>query len=364
MNEIFKHRGSLDRVLRKIEEGNLTIGFIGGSITDQRSWNNWPEPVINWFADKFPEVRISVENAAIGATGSDLAVFRAQRDLIERNCDLVFIEYAVNDGGVPAEKRMRSREGLVRKLLAGEGRDLIFVYTHFRDMIPYYINATVPESIKDFEKIACHYNIGSVWMGLYAFQEVQKGNIRWEEWLPDGLHPDSRGSFVYGKSVTEFLEQELLSPRNRSKIKSGIQMPQPLNPKNWENTYLLPFSEVEFKSPFKLRRWTDLAWMDQAIETSAVGAQLSFTFEGRGLALGFDFGKLSSEYKYRLDGREWNSVTRERSEWCQTHGVFRLDTICDDLPLGRHTFDLEVAYGAESRLSGTRFCLGLIGVIK
>src|SRR4051794_17007352 len=94
---IWNHRSKLQQTRIKIQEGSLTVGFIGGSITDARPRHNWPEPVIAWFAEQYPELRIMVENAAIGATGSDLAAFRAKRDLIDTNCDLVFIEFAVND---------------------------------------------------------------------------------------------------------------------------------------------------------------------------------------------------------------------------------------------------------------------------
>ncbi len=72
--EVFKYRGALNRTLAAIKSGSLTIGFIGGSITDSRGRNRWPEPVTAWFVDKFLNVKIIVENAAIGATGSDLAV--------------------------------------------------------------------------------------------------------------------------------------------------------------------------------------------------------------------------------------------------------------------------------------------------
>jgi hypothetical protein len=363
-HEIFKHRGRLNRTLRKLKEGSLTIGFVGGSITDGRGLTNWPEPVISWFVDKFPEVKISVENAAIGGTGSNLAVLRAQRDLIDRKCDLVFIEYAVNDYSVPTENRMRSREGLVRKLLAGEGMDLVFVYVHSREMIPYYIEESMPDSIKEFEEIARHYHISSIWAGLYAFQEVEKGKIRWEEWVTDGVHPDSRGSLCYGTGITEFLDRELSHPGDNGEIKKGLNMPQPLNPQNWENAYVLPLSEVTFKAPFKLRRWADLEWMDQAIETSAIGARLSFAFEGRGLGVGFDVGKLSSDFKYRIDQGEWVLFKRERADWMPPYGLFEFDVLCEDLPQGKHTCELETAFPTESRYSGARFCFGLIGVIR
>ena len=51
--------------------------------------------------------------------------------------------------------------------------------------------------------------IGSVWMGLHALREVRRGLLTWEEWLPDGLHPENRGSLVYAHSVTAFLAEAL-----------------------------------------------------------------------------------------------------------------------------------------------------------
>ncbi|HEX2950404.1 MAG TPA: SGNH/GDSL hydrolase family protein, partial [Armatimonadota bacterium] len=195
------YRSGLQRTRAKLAQGTLTIGYIGGSITDGRAVHNWPYPVTGWFADRFPTVRICEENAAIGATGSPLAAFRAQHDLIDRNCDLVFVEYAVNDNGLPSDERRRTREGLLRQLLAGEGRDIIIVYTYCQDMYADMVAGQIPVSIREFEELADHYGIPSVWMGLHAFNDVKAGRMRWEEWLPDGLHPQDRGSYSYAQSV-------------------------------------------------------------------------------------------------------------------------------------------------------------------
>ena len=99
-------------------------------------------------------MRFRIENAAIGATGSDFSVFRVQRDLIDRGCDVVFIEYAVNDEEISTAKRYRSREGLIRKLLQGDVRDLILVYTFYDSMIMHMDNDSYPPSIEEFEQLA------------------------------------------------------------------------------------------------------------------------------------------------------------------------------------------------------------------
>jgi lysophospholipase L1-like esterase len=362
--QIYQHRKGLPRVREALKNGKLTVGYIGGSITDGRGGYNWPEPVTRWFTEKFPDVRVHYENAAIGATGSELAVFRAQADLIDRGCDLVFIEFAVNDNGDPQAKRARTREGLIRKLLAGKGRDLILAYTYGQDFYESMMKGDQPQSIKDFEVLGEHYGIGSVWMSLYALEEVKKGRLRWEEWLPDGLHPQHRGSLSYGQSVIAYLEKELITAPSAGEIPVGDAMPAPRDPRNWEHAYSLPFSQVKTTGPWTVRRWLTHIWIDNVLDTSAVGAKLEFEFEGRGLSLGFDFGKTAAEFKYRLDRGEWTPSKRDRPAWCGPEGWYRMTNISEDLPLGKHHMEIEVTHGNQPDCTGTNFKLGVIGVIK
>jgi lysophospholipase L1-like esterase len=360
---VWRYAGGLRRTLKSIHTGQLTIGFIGGSITDPRPGWNWPEAVTAWFVEQFPGVRISVENAAIGATGSELGVFRAQRDLIDRGCDLVFVEYAVNDQGEPAERRVRTREGLLRKLLAGEGRDVVLTYTYAQEQYTDIISGRIPATVAQLEELGKHYNIGSVWMGWYAIQEVMHGQMRWEEWLPDGLHPQSRGSLSYAQSVNAYLERELISAPGTTSIPTGDARPVALNPYNWEGAYGLPFERVKLNGPWTIQRSSELTWIDQMLTTSAVGARLSFEFVGRALSLGFDFGKVSSEYRYRIDDGVWQLSKRDRPWWVTDDGWYRTSTVAEDLTPGRHQFDMEVVHGNAENCTGTNCKLALIGIV-
>jgi lysophospholipase L1-like esterase len=366
--KIIQHRGRLSRTIDALNKGALTVGFIGGSITDPRPGFNWPEGVCAWLVEQYPGLRLTVENAAIGATGSDLAVFRAERDLINRGCDIVFIEFAVNDGGTPAEQRMRTREGLVRKLLKGAKCDIVFTYTYAQGMYADMMSDVVPATIAEFEQLAEHYQISSVWMALHALQDVKKGRMRWEEWLPDGLHPQFRGSASYAQSVNQFLEKEL----SRQPSPFGImndESHEPLNSHNWANCYLLPFENVQLIGPWTIRRSASMVWINQVLHTAAVGAKLAFDFEGRGLLLGFDFGRSSAEFRYQIDGGEWQDSNRDRPDWCGESGWLRTFLVSEELAVGKHTFELEVVHGdptgvnPSTRYSGTNMDLGLIGII-
>lgn len=361
--QVNHHRCPLSNTVRRLREGRLTVGFIGGSITDGRPRHNWPEPVIAWLADAYPHARITVENAAIGATGSDLAVFRAKRDLIDRGCDLVFIDYAVNDNETPENRRLRTREGLLRKLLSDPRRDVVLVHTFCQDHYSPMTEGREPASVAQLERLADHYGTGSVWMGLYALEQVKRGFIRWDEWLPDGLHPTHRGSLVYGESVIAFLKEELARDGELQEDGRG-PLPAPLTPEHWGESGVLSFRDVETEGPWTVRRWPYYEWIDQVLDTSAVGAKLRFRFEGRGVALGFDFGRRSAEFRYRIDGGDWVDVVRDRPSWVGPDGWFRLSVLTDELEPASHLLELEVVHGNREECSGTDFRLGLIGVIR
>jgi hypothetical protein len=257
---------------------------------------------------------------------------------------------------------MRTREGLIRKLLAGNGRDLVFTYTYCQDMYDAMMRGETPPSIQEFEQLGAHYGVGSVWMALHALEEVKKGRLRWEEWLPDGLHPTHRGSLSYGQSVIAFLKKELIDAPSSGQIPTGDSLPAPVDAKNWERAYVLPFEKVSTRGPWVVRRWLYHKWIDRILDTAAVGAGLEFDFEGRGVTLGFDFGKLSSEFRYRIDSGEWKKSERDRPAWVGNDGWFRMTGLIDDLPAGKHHVEIEVTHGGAGCV-GTNFRLGLIGVI-
>src|ERR1700682_5589322 len=79
----------------------IKVAYFGGSITAQPGWR--PKTLAhfqkNWPAAKFSEI-----TAAIGGTASDLGVFRLGQDVLDKNPDLVFVEFAVNDGGAAPDQ--------------------------------------------------------------------------------------------------------------------------------------------------------------------------------------------------------------------------------------------------------------------
>jgi hypothetical protein len=354
-----KHRNPLASTRQAIAQGKLSVGFMGGSIT--AGWNhNWPSPVTSWLTETYPNLLVSAENAAIGATGSDSGCVRADREIVGRGCHLTFVEYAVNDHEQTPERRGRSREGLIRKLLA-DGQDVVLVYTYRQEMYADMSAGKVPASIAEFEVLAEHYGLGSVWVGLHALNEVRAGRMNWTEWLPDGLHPSHLGSLSYGQAVICFLRAELERAVQR---KGAASIPDPLYPYNWQSISEMPLTGASLRGPWVLKRVYEYPHVEQVLETHTPGAGLRIKFSGRGLILVIDAGKRTSEFNYRIDGGGWVYLERERHGWASESGMFQPLVVADELVPGEHVFEMEVTHGNRVDCQGTECRLAQIGVLS
>lgn len=362
-------RSDLTYTKKAIENGKVRFGFLGGSITAFEEYRSWTEPVIRDFMVKNPQVQISVENVAIGSTSSDFGAFRTEEHLIDKGCDIVFVEYAVNDYGRDKDERAKTREGVIRKLLKSEQCDVVIVYTFASEMYEEMHEGKVPHSIADFEKIAEHYNLNSVWMGLNAWEKAKAGIVRWEDWLPDNTHPESRGGLLYAEPVIDFLDKALAT-----EIGVSAELKSPIMEDNWENVRRIPFDEMKWSAPWMLRRNasnlhpTNTAPVNpyQYLETSAIDAVLEVSFEGTGVAVCQMYGKASADFKYKVDDGEW--IMKESSgancDWMGNGGFYKFIKLAEGLAYGKHTLTIQSVQNVKNSNVGNRLEFYLFGEIK
>lgn len=364
LGPVIRRRGDLLRSRAALRRGSLSVGFLGGSITAPKTGTRWPEPFQRWLLDRFPGVRLAVENAALGATGSDLGAFRAASTVLARGCDLVFVEYAVNDFGTPVERRGRTREGLIRQLRRA-GVEVVLIYTYCGEMEPDLAADQTPATIAEFEELAERYGLSSIWVGLHAWQQVRRGIMKPDEWLPDGLHPEVRGSLSYAEPIIAFCEEAWTGPEAQAgrHEPAGVELPAARDARCWENVRVVDFAAAELMGPWVVRNTPTCLGLDRVLWTTGVGARLRLRFRGRGVMLGFDFGRLSSEVRYRVDGGPWTQTERDRPDWCGDRGWYRPVIVADDLALADHELELETVAVPVRGGMGVETALGLIGII-
>ena len=122
----------------------VKVAYLGGSITAQ---NGWRPKTLAYFQKTYPTAKFSETNAAIGGTGSDLGVFRLKQDVLDSKPDLMFVEFAVNDGGADPKQIHRCMEGIVRQTWKALPQcDICFVYTVTEALIPPMLDGKFPRA--------------------------------------------------------------------------------------------------------------------------------------------------------------------------------------------------------------------------
>lgn len=256
-------RGGLPNVLARLQAGEeVHIGYLGGSITAQAGWR---PKTLAWFQKQYPQAKVSEINAAIGGTGSDLGVFRLEHDVLVHKPDLLFVEFAVNDGGASPEQIYRCMEGIVRQTWKDDPKtDICFVYTLAANMLETLQEGSFPRSASAMEKIAEHYGIPSIHMGVEVARLEKEGKLVFkgpkpktdEEkaelddkilFSPDGVHPyTDTGHQLYLEAIV----------RSMAKIKGrGIPVPHlvgdPFVADNWEKAKMIPLSRAKLSDGWK-----------------------------------------------------------------------------------------------------------------
>ena len=334
---------------------SIKIGYIGGSITEESAKCNWPEYVNMWLKKQAGDKIVHAYNAGIGGTGSDLGVYRFDWELKDKDCDLIFVEFAVNDDDKDEELRERSREGLVRKILANTNADVVFVYTFIQTMLEDMMAGKVPKSIADYEKLAEHYNIGSVWMAKAAFDKMNEGYIGTELFLRDGLHPNIAGSMMYADTVTEFLSREL-----KLTSKGIDRNTLPYNKLNWENARALPFEEIETEGPWYVRSMYTRSF-SEVLYTSSLTAKATIKCKCRSFSIARLYGTNTSVLKYRIDGGEWQTDDKAVVSWMGAANWPYVKTLFDEDTEKEHV--IEIMGEKTTRECGTSFYLIFAGIV-
>jgi hypothetical protein len=194
----FKERGGVPNFFTKAFHGDsITVAYFGGSITAQEGYRVLS---FNWFQKQFPNAKFHQVNAAIGGTGSKFGVFRLQEHVLKYKPDLVFVEFAVNDGGQVRDQILRSMEGIVREIWKQNPKtDICFVYTMCGGFVSILEKQQLPTQVLAMEEVAQHYGIPSINYQIEVSKRLQNHSLILmnkekqvngiQVFSPDGVHP-------------------------------------------------------------------------------------------------------------------------------------------------------------------------------
>ena len=311
--ELVKPRQGLGNFIAKLRAGEpVKIGYLGGSITAAPGWR---VKTRQWFADQYPQAKVEEIHAAIGGTGSDLGVFRVDRDALMHHPDLLFVEFAVNDGGAKPEAIWRAMEGIVRKTwIANPKTDICFVYTYRIGYEKELKDGMCPNAASAMELLADHYGIASINFALRVVELEQAGRLIYQSEEPategvirfssDGVHPLDEGHQIYADVVAEALKQIDSLPA----VDHQAQLDKPFVADHWEQAKMVPIRREMLEGDWKeLPADATLAKsfsnrMGTVWEASQPGSKLTIRFRGSILRLYDLLGPDGGQVTITVDG--------------------------------------------------------------
>ena len=354
-------RGGMPNVLAKLKAGkNVAIGYLGGSITAQAGWRPM---TLAWFRKTYPTATVGEINAAIGGTPSQLGVFRLQQDVLRHKPDLVFVEFAVNDGGMSPPDIWRAMEGIVRQIWKQDPTiDICSVYTiHTKAMAGDYVKGLCPRSTSAMEQLADHYAIPSINVGMRIVELHEAGKLTYKsavdpktgKRLPapkgtilfanDDCHPRPEGHAVY----TDVIAQAITAMAPQGKPGPHTIKP-PFVRDNWEAAKLVPLTSAMLTSGWKkLPQTTGLGkrfarFMPAMWEATRPGQAITFRFRGSRVGLYDILGPDGGQAIITVDGVRRQRPVKRFDHYCSYHRIATL-SIASGLDATKvHTVRVEI----------------------
>ncbi len=219
-------------VFKKAQNGeNITAAYIGGSITEGYNAGTtefYAKTCTDLLQGYFPDITVTGVNAGISGTPSLLGNLRLERDVLSADPDIVFVEFAVNDGQESDYKN--AYESLVRTLLT-QDKDIavVLLFTVLKN------GYTCQEHMS---QIGANYELPMISVPDSVYAEIEAGRMTWEDYSNDESHPNAYGH----KCITDFVDnyyQKVLAAVDENVGEVSKELPDPVFSAKYMNMHFM-----------------------------------------------------------------------------------------------------------------------------
>jgi len=283
----------------------LTVAFLGGSITHMDGWRN---KVCDYLTSTYPDMRFTFIEAAIPSLGSVAHAFRLDRDVLSKGkIDLLFLESAVNDRGTPEDIQKRAVEGLIRHTReVNPHTEIIMMAFADASKIQDYHTGKVPTEVKVHDELSAYYQLPFINLALEVTRRIDHQEFNWERDFKS-LHPAPFGQEVYFQSIKRLFE---LSFAKKSNGFVKYKLPQALDLSSYTHAGYITVRATTIINGFNVKS----AWKPSdrlpvrpgyfnidVLEGTHVGDSLKFTFTGSTVGIGAITGPDAGIICYQID---------------------------------------------------------------
>ena len=198
---------ALAAAMKKAEAGEpITIAAIGGSITQGtissgakdnqlKTKNCYAEIFFSWWRETFPNSKVTVVNAGIGATDSYLGVHRVQEDVLDYHPDVVLIEFSVNDAATNTYKT--TYDNLVYKVASSEDAPAV--------MLLFMGQTNLSSAQNQHQLVGFQYGVPMISYLNLISDFFEAGHYTEKELSGDVTHPSALGHAMVGEMLWKYL---------------------------------------------------------------------------------------------------------------------------------------------------------------
>jgi lysophospholipase L1-like esterase len=351
LNDGIINRGNTYRIINAMRLAMVglpvTIGFIGGSITQGAMASNWEKDYVHlvdgWWRRQFPGSSISLINAGMGASSSQVGAARVQTDLLDHAPNFVVVDFSVNDAN--ADKFKETFEGLVRKILLCDSEPGVIILNNIE-----YDNGF--SSQPEHSEVGIYYDLPVLSMRESFYVAMRGGLFALDEISPDGLHPNDIGHELLADLICHYLNglyMTLLDPEMSYMLAGEYEIPR----------YSLTPNRFVTSARHQNYNASPIAVGFEADETEQAGIWDSFkrgwVARKAGSSLTFEFrcSAISVQYKRCvhhpapiaravIDGNEAKAVILDGNYDQDWGDCLFLTDVNMELPLRKHTLKIEI----------------------
>lgn len=337
----------VEAALRKAENGEeITVAYIGGSITEGLTAgpdNCWAKLSYDWLCGQYPDAKINYVNAGMSGTPSILGAVRAERDVVSPygGADIVFVEFAVNDGQEQMYKECY--ESLVKGMLnLDEDTAVVLLFTVLKNK--YSCQPHMSE-------VGENYSLPMISVGDAINPEIDEGRMTWEDYSDDESHPNYWGHQLVCDFITNYFEK-VIEGMGEAKPINDISGIEPVFGDRFTKLHILDSSNL---TPVSVGEYTEKQMLSQFPNSwmRRGGENLGISFEITCKDL-FVIYHCQNSARYAtadvyIDGEKVDSVkSGDESGW----GNPAAQLVYSGSEVKTHTVELKMAEGHEDNYFG------------
>lgn len=272
--------GNTQRLVKKLEAAengeSLTLGYIGGSITEGKNYSN---PFTSYVRNTFAKGSFKEVNIGMSGTSSVVGLVRAEKGLVAQNPDIVVIEFSVNDHEDISYKK--SFESLIRKFLEMPNEPAVIVLiTRSKGGF---------SSQTQMEAAGKNFDVPVISMNNSMTKAFNSGFLKPDDYYTDEYHPHEKGGQLIADTMAYYLRQAMKT-ENRSDSytipSTSAYGSEYYTCVNMSPNELTNFSAGSFTAGNGYDRNNTLSY-SYTFQKNSANSPMTFTTTGKGLILVF-----------------------------------------------------------------------------